>query len=97
MTSVAAAGASAPAMVCALPKPVDLTDKLEKSGCYARNEDSRFPWSNLMIGDTRLGCKSDADEQLILHFEFSEFVKVHSIKMTEFNNGTDPEQNPTRT
>ena len=97
MASVAAASASAPAMVCALPKPIDLTDKLEKSGCYARNEDSRFPWSNLVIGDTRLGCKSDADEQLILHFEFSEFVKVHSIKMTEFNNGTDPEQNPTRT
>lgn len=74
----------------------DLSDKLEKSACYARNEHSGFPWTNLMIGDTRLGCKSDADEQLILHFEFIDFVKVHSIKFTEFNNGADPEQNPTR-
>jgi hypothetical protein len=58
-------------------KLIDLTDKLDKSGCYARNEDTRFPWTNLMIGDTRLGCKSDADEQLILHFAFQESVKVN--------------------
>jgi len=96
MSSVAAVDASASATACALPKAVDLTDKLEKTACYARNEHSRFPWTNLMIGDTRLGCKSDADEQLILHFEFQEFVKVHSIKLTEFNNGCDPEQNPSR-
>ena len=57
-------------------KLIDLTDKLDKSGCYARNEDTRFPWTNLSIGDTRLGCKSDADEQLILHFAFQESVKV---------------------
>jgi len=100
MTSVAGLGpsgamADSGAAVCALPKPVDLTDKLDKTACYARNEHSRFPWTNLIIGDTRLGCKSDADEQLILHFEFNDFVKVHSIKLTEFNNGCDPEQNPT--
>ena len=90
-STAAAAAASAPPP----SQPVDLSEKLEKTACYARNEDSRFPWSNLLIGDTRLGCKSDADEQLILHFEFSEFVKVHSLKLTEFNNGVDPEQNPT--
>jgi len=50
--------------------------------------------SNLFVGDTRLGCKSDADEQLILHIAFQEFVKVHSIKLTEFNRGMDPEENP---
>ena len=81
---------------CGIAKTVDLTDKLDKTACYARNEHSRFPWTNLLIGDTRLGCKSDADEQLILHFEFGEFVRVHSIKLTEFNNGVDPDQNPTR-
>jgi len=95
MTSVAAAP-GATATTCVLSKPVDLTEKLDKTACYARNEHSRFPWTNLMIGDTRLGCKSDADEQIILHFEFGEFVKVHSIKLTEFNNGCDPEQNPSR-
>ena len=92
MASAAAATPPTPA----LTKPVDLNGMLDKSACYARNEQSRFPWTNLLIGDTRLGCKSDADEQLILHFEFQEFVRVHSIKLTEFNNGCDPEENPTR-
>eukprot|EP00535_Pseudo-nitzschia_heimii_P003846 CAMPEP_0197177042 /NCGR_PEP_ID=MMETSP1423-20130617/2784_1 /TAXON_ID=476441 /ORGANISM="Pseudo-nitzschia heimii, Strain UNC1101" /LENGTH=189 /DNA_ID=CAMNT_0042626523 /DNA_START=114 /DNA_END=683 /DNA_ORIENTATION=- len=75
---------------------VDLSDKLDKTSSYAKNENSAFPWTNLLIGDTRLGCKSDADEQIIFHFEFSEFVKIHSIKLTEFNNGIEPEQNPSR-
>jgi hypothetical protein len=28
------------------------------------------------VGDLRMGCKSDADEQLILHIGFQEFVKL---------------------
>lgn len=76
-------------------KMINLIDKIEKKECYARNENSNFPWSNLLIGDTRLGCKSAEDEQLIIHFEFSEFVKVQSMKLTEFNNGAEPENNPT--
>ena len=70
------AGGAAAAAASGDSKLMDLTDKLDKSGCYARNEDTRFPWTNLSIGDTRLGCKSDADEQLILHFAFQESVKV---------------------
>jgi len=77
-------------------KMVDLSEKIDKSECYARNEASNFPFTNLFIGDSRLGCKSDADEQLIIHVAFSEFVKVHSIKLTEFNNGADPELQPTK-
>ena len=98
MTSLAAAagGGGASTETATTKKTVDLSDKLEKTACYARNEHNRFPWTNLIIGDNRLGCKSDADEQLILHFEFSEFVRVHSIKLTEFNNGVEPEENPTR-
>lgn len=85
----------------AAPAPDDgkmngLLDKIEKSQCYARNENSQFPMTNLFIGDSRLGCKSDADEQLILHIAFNEFVKVHSMKLTEFNQGSDPESQPTR-
>ena len=78
MFSGAEAGGAAAAAAAASgdSKLMDLTDKLDKSGCYARNEDTRFPWTNLSIGDTRLGCKSDADEQLILHFAFQESVKV---------------------
>ena len=55
---------------------VDLRDKIDKSNCYARNEAKGYPMSNLFIGDSRLGCKSDVDEQLILHIAFQEFVKV---------------------
>jgi len=75
---------------------VDLGDLLNKTECYARNENGAFPWTNLFIGDTRIGCRSDADEQIILHFEFKEFVKLRSIKLTEWNNGTEPDQNPSR-
>jgi len=57
-------------------KLMDLRDKIDNSDCYARNEASGFPMSNLFIGDSRLGCKSDADEQLIIHIAFNEFVKV---------------------
>lgn len=60
-------------------KIVDLLDFIERKRCYARNEDPRFPHSNLFIGDSRLGCKSDADEQLIVHIAFNQFVKVSPI------------------
>lgn len=75
---------------------MDLTSFIEKSGCYARNEASGFPMTNLFIGDTRLGCKSDADEQLILHLSFREMVKIRSIQFVEFNNGLEPECNPSK-
>jgi hypothetical protein len=57
-------------------KLMNLVGNIDKSDCYARNEASGFPMTNLFIGDTRLGCKSDADEQLIMHISFQEFVKV---------------------
>jgi hypothetical protein len=65
-------------------KMVDLGGKIETASCYARNESKSFPMANLFIGDSRLGCKSDADEQIILHFEFLEFVKV-SLTFLEEN------------
>lgn len=74
---------------------IDLSGKIDNSECFARNEASGFPMKNLFIGDSRLGCKSDADEQLIMHIAFQEFVKVKTIKFTAFNNGIDPEMNPT--
>lgn len=55
---------------------IDLSTILDKSACYARNENSGFPWGNLFIGDSRLGMQSDADEQLIIHLSFQEFVRV---------------------
>ncbi|GAX13733.1 hypothetical protein FisN_30Lu021 [Fistulifera solaris] len=77
-------------------KVVNLNAKICMAECYARNESKSFPMSNLFIGDSRLGCKSDADEQLILHIAFDEFVKVKEIKLTEFNQGLEPENNPSK-
>lgn len=79
-----------------MTKLVDLSSKFDKTKCYARNESSQYPMTNLFIGDSRLGCKSDADEQIIMHIEFNETVKVHSIKFTEFNRGMNPEEFPTK-
>lgn len=58
---------------------MDLSMKLDKTACYARNENAAYPWTNLFIGDSRLGMQSDADEQLIIHLSFQEFVKVRSV------------------
>ena len=55
---------------------IDLSEKFDKALCYARNENSSYPWTNLFIGDSRLGMQSDADEQLIIHVTFQEFVRV---------------------
>jgi hypothetical protein len=77
-------------------KLVDLSPKIDNSGCYARNVSPTAPFTNLFIGDSRLGCKSDADEQLLIHIAFQEFVKIRSIKFVEFNSGLDPESNPTK-
>lgn len=71
--------------VSASGQMVDLRDKIENASCYARNEAAGFPMSNLFIGDSRLGCKSDADEQLIIHIAFQEFVKVCSTSQTVGN------------
>jgi hypothetical protein len=76
-------------------KMMDLSGTIDKSDCYARNQAPGFPMTNLFIGDSRLGCKSDTDEQLIIHISFQEFVKIKSIKFVAFNNGENPEENPT--
>jgi len=90
----AAGGVAAAAQDPNQGKIVDLLDFVDKKGCYARNEDPRFPHSNLFVGDSRMGCKSDADEQLIIHIEFNQFIKLHSLKFTAFNQGNEPEKNP---
>ena len=59
-----------------------LLSMIEKTECYARNESSQYPMTNLFTGDTRLGCKSDADEQLIIHIGFMETVKVRLYAFT---------------
>jgi hypothetical protein len=76
MNSATAAGAAEPSPAEDGNSLIDLSTILDKSACYARNENAGFPWGNLFIGDSRLGMRSDADEQLILHLSFQEFVRV---------------------
>mmetsp|Transcript_20200 Transcript_20200/g.26047 ORF Transcript_20200/g.26047 Transcript_20200/m.26047 type:complete len:193 (+) Transcript_20200:135-713(+) len=77
-------------------QPVNLLQHIDQQNSYAKNESSAGPMSNLFIGDSRLGCKSDADEQLIIHIAFREFVKIKAMKFVAFNNGVDPESNPSK-
>mmetsp|Transcript_12674 Transcript_12674/g.24367 ORF Transcript_12674/g.24367 Transcript_12674/m.24367 type:complete len:190 (+) Transcript_12674:100-669(+) len=91
--AAAGAGAGGPSDT---GSPIDLSGKIDKAACYARNEAAGAPMSNLFIGDSRLGCKSDADEQLILHIAFQDFVKIKTIKFIAFNDGVDPESNPSK-
>lgn len=67
-------------------KMVDLSDAIDKSKCFVRNEDAKCPMTNLFIGDSRLGCKSDVDEQLIIHLAFRDFVRVSCMLSGWFPN-----------
>jgi hypothetical protein len=78
MINSAATGAAEPSPAEDGNSLIDLSTILDKSACYARNENAGFPWTNLFIGDSRLGMQSDADEQLIIHLTFQEFVRVRS-------------------
>jgi len=90
----AAASAGEPAPAKDGEEIVDLSAYLDKTACYARNESASAPWGNLFVGDSRLGLRSDADEQLLVHLSFREFVRVKSVKFTEWNRGADPDANP---
>ena len=58
----------------------NLNDQIAKSGCYCLNEDTRHPFTNLLlVGDQNLPLKSDTDEQLLLHLTFNQTVKLNEI------------------
>ncbi|RQM09992.1 hypothetical protein B5M09_009330 [Aphanomyces astaci] len=66
----------------------DLVDQFDKSNSYCLNEDPSFGYGNLFIGDESLVLKSEADEQLLIHLEFKEAVKIHSISLKAPKDGT---------
>ena len=75
----------------------DISSLLSKGECYCLNEKSSHPHTNLFIGDNRLGLMSDADEQLMIHLQFNETVKVHSLTFLGFDGaggGVDVERSP---
>ncbi|TMW69074.1 hypothetical protein Poli38472_001230 [Pythium oligandrum] len=59
----------------------DLGEVISRSSCYCLNENPNAPFANLFMGDDTLLLKSDADEQLILHLEFQDAVKLASIRI----------------
>ncbi|RLN32545.1 hypothetical protein BBJ28_00016194 [Nothophytophthora sp. Chile5] len=59
----------------------DLKEAISMKECYCLNENPNKPFGNLFIGDETLQLHSDADEQLILHVEFQDTVKVHSLNV----------------
>ena len=65
----------------------DLKDIINRGGCYCLNENPNQPHANLFQGDERLVLRSDTDEQLILHIEFQEAVKLHSINFVAPHDG----------
>jgi len=60
---------------------VDLSSFIAKDGTYALNADDEFPLANLYNPDSRFQVRSDADEQMILHFQFSEKVKLSGVSI----------------
>lgn len=59
----------------------NLISNLDKKKCYCLNESPLNTFSNLFIGDHTLSLKSDADEQLLLHFELIQTCKLSSIQL----------------
>lgn len=53
-----------------------LESYVDVTKCYARNHAFGFPWSNLLVGDTMIGLKSDVDDQLVIQLAFRTPVKV---------------------
>ncbi|KAF0689839.1 Aste57867_18751 [Aphanomyces stellatus] len=68
----------------------DLSEQFDKSNCYCLNEDPSYGYGNLFIGDETLVLKSEADEQLLIHLEFKEAVKIHSISVKAPNDDSAP-------
>lgn len=60
---------------------VDLSDLIVKERCHCLNDSPGKPFENVFIGDDRLVCESEDDEQLLMTFEFRESVRLHSINV----------------
>lgn len=59
---------------------MDLSSFIMKNQCEALNESDSHPFSNC-LNSAETYLESDADEQLILSFTFSQAVKIHSLKI----------------
>ncbi|XP_033112016.1 thioredoxin-like protein 1 isoform X2 [Anneissia japonica] len=64
-----------------VPGHMDLSSFFSKSGCVCLNQSDETDLENcLRLGDGTY-LESDCDEQLLISLEFSQNVKIHSIKL----------------
>lgn len=65
-----------------VPGHIDLLPMIGKSGCECLNQTSEHPFTNALYSSTPDSfLESDADEQLIISVEFTQLVKVHSLRI----------------
>jgi hypothetical protein len=69
---------------------VDLGRLIDKNGTYGQNLASGCSISNVLEGDHRLMVRSDADDQLLLTFAFSEKVKLTGLTVGAPGDATRP-------
>ena len=60
---------------------VDVSDLVFKPNCFCLNQSSDEPFDNVLKPDASL-LKSDADEQLLMHFAFKEPVRLNGLEIT---------------
>ena len=60
---------------------VDVSDLVFKPDCFCLNQSSDEPFDNVLKPDASL-LKSDADEQLLMHFAFKEPVRLNGLEIT---------------
>ncbi|KAJ8598286.1 hypothetical protein CTAYLR_005983 [Chrysophaeum taylorii] len=89
MASSSAVGTQAQA-AAASTSIVDLSDLVVKEKCHCLNDSPGKPFGNVFIGDERLVCESEDDEQLLMTFEFREAVRLHSINVVAPANDHGP-------
>jgi len=61
---------------------MDLLPMLQKKGCECMNQKKSHPYTNALHNSTEESyMESDVDEQILLHLEFSQSVKIHSLRI----------------
>lgn len=63
-----------------IPGQMDLIGFINQNQSECLNESDKFPFSSF-IGGEKLKLVSDVDEQLIIHLQFNDSVKIHSLKI----------------
>jgi hypothetical protein len=70
---------------------VDISDTVHKPECFCLNQNADHPFENILLGaDPEALLKSDADEQLLMHFGFKEPVRLHAIDLSAPVTGEAP-------